>query len=34
MFTRDELVERFTLEGINRKAAVFDPVKLGWLTGQ
>jgi len=30
----DELVERFALEGINRKPAVFDPEKLDWLNGQ
>ncbi|MGD8868601.1 MAG: glutamate--tRNA ligase [Gemmatimonadales bacterium] len=30
----DELVERFTLGGINRKPAVFDQEKLDWLNGQ
>jgi glutamyl-tRNA synthetase len=30
----DELVDRFTLEGINRKSAVFDQGKLDWLNGQ
>jgi glutamyl-tRNA synthetase len=30
----DELVRRFSLEGINRKGSVFDPEKLEWLNGQ
>ena len=30
----DEVVERFTLAGINRKPAVFDQEKLDWLNGQ
>lgn len=30
----EELVERFSLEGINRKPAVFDQEKLDWLNGQ
>jgi glutamyl-tRNA synthetase len=30
----DELIERFTLEGINKKPAVFDHEKLDWLSGQ
>jgi glutamyl-tRNA synthetase len=34
ILSRDEMTERFTLEGINRKSAVFDPVKLSWLNGQ
>jgi glutamyl-tRNA synthetase len=34
ILSRDEMIERFTLAGINRKAAVFDPVKLSWLNGQ
>lgn len=29
-----ELIERFSLEGINKKSAVFDPQKLEWLNGQ
>jgi glutamyl-tRNA synthetase len=33
VFTRDELVARFSLEGINRKSAVFDTAKLEWLNG-
>jgi glutamyl-tRNA synthetase len=31
---RDELVEAFTLERINKKAAVFDTEKLLWMNGQ
>ncbi len=34
VFDVDELVERFTLERINRKSAVFDTTKLEWLNGQ
>jgi glutamyl-tRNA synthetase len=34
ILSRAEMIERFTLEGINRKAAVFDPVKLSWMNGQ
>lgn len=34
VFTRHELVRRFSLEGINRKSAVFDAAKLGWMNGQ
>jgi glutamyl-tRNA synthetase len=30
----DELVARFSLEGINKKGSVFDPEKLEWLNGQ
>ncbi len=30
----DELVGRFTLEGIQAKPAVFDPTKLEWMNGQ
>ena len=30
----EELVRRFSLEGINRKSAVFDTAKLEWLNGQ
>ncbi|HUG42182.1 MAG TPA: glutamate--tRNA ligase [Longimicrobiales bacterium] len=29
-----ELVRRFSLEGINKKSAVFDTEKLAWLNGQ
>ena len=34
VFTRDELIQRFSLDGINRKSAVFDPKKLEWMNGQ
>jgi glutamyl-tRNA synthetase len=33
-FTRDELIAAFTIEAVNRKAAVFDTQKLSWLNGQ
>lgn len=31
---RDELIERFSLERVNKKSAVFDTEKLEWLNGQ
>src|SRR5690606_5337406 len=34
LFEMRELIERFSLEGINKKSAVFDPQKLEWLNGQ
>jgi len=34
IFTRDELIARFSLEGINTKSAVFDTAKLEWMNGQ
>ena len=34
VFTRDGLIQRFSLDGINRKSAVFDPKKLEWMNGQ
>jgi glutamyl-tRNA synthetase len=34
IFTMDELVARFTLEGINRKSAIFDTARLEWMNGQ
>ncbi|HEY7791924.1 MAG TPA: glutamate--tRNA ligase [Vicinamibacterales bacterium] len=34
MFTRDELVEIFTLDGISGGNAVFNPEKLDWFNGQ
>jgi glutamyl-tRNA synthetase len=34
VFALDELIARFSLEGINRKSAVFDAQKLLWLNGQ
>ncbi len=30
----DEMIRRFTLEGIQKKPAVFDTTKLEWLNGQ
>ncbi|HEX6938282.1 MAG TPA: glutamate--tRNA ligase [Longimicrobiales bacterium] len=30
----EELIERFSLEGINKKSAIFDTQKLEWLNGQ
>ena len=34
LFTRDELVARFTLEGISGGNAVFNPEKLDWFNQQ
>lgn len=34
LFTREELIRRFTLEGINRKSAIFDTQKLEWMNGR
>ncbi len=34
LFTRDELVARFTLEGISGGNAVFNPEKLEWFNAQ
>lgn len=34
VFSRQELIELFTLEGVNKSAAVFDLDKLNWLNGQ
>jgi glutamyl-tRNA synthetase len=34
VFTRDELVERFSLEGISGGHAVFNPEKLDWFNSQ
>lgn len=34
IFTEEEMIARFSLEGIQRKAAVFDPAKLEWMNGQ
>jgi glutamyl-tRNA synthetase len=33
IFTRDDLVSKFSLEGINEASGVFDPVKLEWMNG-
>jgi glutamyl-tRNA synthetase len=32
-FTRDELIERFTLERVSKNPAVFDEAKLRWMNG-
>lgn len=32
--TREEIIEAFTLEGINKHNAIFDPEKLTWLNSQ
>ena len=34
IFTRDELIARFTLEGISGGNAVFNPEKLDWFNAQ
>ena len=34
VMTREELIERFSLDRVVRKAAVFDAKKLAWLSGQ
>ncbi|MGE5588456.1 MAG: glutamate--tRNA ligase [Clostridia bacterium] len=33
IFSRDELVEKFTLEKVSKNPAVFDPDKLLWMNG-
>src|SRR5512147_1916828 len=32
--TEEEMIRLFTLEGIQKKAAVFDTTKLEWMNGQ
>jgi glutamyl/glutaminyl-tRNA synthetase len=34
VFTTDELVHAFSLEGISSSNAVFNPEKLDWINGQ
>ncbi|HUF27750.1 MAG TPA: glutamate--tRNA ligase, partial [Gemmatimonadaceae bacterium] len=34
IMTMDEMVELFSPDGLQRKAAIFDPVKLEWMNGQ
>lgn len=34
VFTRDELVEVFSVDGIQPKSAVFDEAKLQWMNGE
>ncbi len=31
IFTQDELIALFTLQGVNKKGAIFDPKKLEWV---
>ncbi len=33
IFSRDELIEKFSLDRVGKTAAVFDPVKLRWMNG-
>jgi glutamyl-tRNA synthetase len=33
-FSVDDLLEAFSLEGIQKKSAIFDPQKLEWMNGQ
>ena len=33
LYSRDELIERFTLEGVHKTPAVFDIQKLEWMNG-
>jgi len=33
LLTREEMIARFTLEGVGRSPAVFDPDKLDWMNG-
>ncbi|HUQ99253.1 MAG TPA: glutamate--tRNA ligase [Gemmatimonadaceae bacterium] len=34
VMTRDEMVELFNVDGLQKKAAIFDPKKLEWMNGQ
>ena len=34
VMTMDEMIELFTPDGLQRKAAIFDPKKLEWMNGQ
>jgi glutamyl-tRNA synthetase len=34
VMTLDEMVELFSVEGLQKKAAIFDPQKLEWMNGQ
>lgn len=34
VMTLDVLLEKFSLDGLQKKAAVFDPQKLDWMNGQ
>ncbi|SHE89058.1 glutamyl-tRNA synthetase /glutamate--tRNA(Gln) ligase [Seinonella peptonophila] len=34
LFTKEELIEQFSYERVNRSGAVFDPEKLAWVNAQ
>ena len=34
MFTLEELIREFSVEGISKSPAIFDPEKLAWLNGE
>jgi len=34
LFSRSELIERFSLEGVNKAGAIFDEEKLAWMNAQ
>ncbi|MGH7717850.1 MAG: glutamate--tRNA ligase [Gemmatimonadaceae bacterium] len=34
VMTRAEMIELFSLDGLQKKAAIFDPQKLEWMNGQ
>ncbi|EKU70479.1 glutamate--tRNA ligase [Selenomonas sp. F0473] len=34
VFSMDELIEKFSLEGLSKSPAVFDYDKLGWMSGE
>src|SRR5258705_5225488 len=34
VMTMQEMVELFSTDGLQRKAAIFDPKKLEWMNGQ
>ena len=34
ILSREDLIARFSLDGINRKSAIFDPQKLEWMNAQ
>ena len=34
VMTKEEIIARFSLDRVQKKSAVFDPEKLGWMNGQ
>jgi glutamyl-tRNA synthetase len=34
VFSREELIQRFSLDGVNKSGAIFDPEKLAWMNTQ